>query len=704
MLGTCLHIPEDNYLHGDEADDYTYFMLKYFTNSQNVKKVYSLAFCSMLIIFVSPGKSSDEQNLIIGKNGSSEYQIIIPEKENATIHETAQLIRDAFRANNINLEVAKESNRSTAKPGIYLGNTEFARGKGIDSSQFKGWDYLFKVVGSDLIIAGSDNQSRAGIVKGSCDFLRRYVGTRFLSPGKTGIEFINTPVIAIPNDLNLVIKPTLKFNFSGGSPGIDFYNISNNAFPAGFKLDAHSWGHAIPFEKYHNHPEYSALIGGKRAFDVKGDVKGLPKSQILRVHQYCLSNVAAQELIYQDMLQSFDRGNEIVGLGQPDGNTHCECEECRKLYGTGDDWGDKIWIFNKLLCERLEKERPEAQVLILSYQMTKYPPKAFKAFPANAMILLTHIDSTTFAEWKKCKVPGGFAVYIYNWGVYHFVGYLPKKTPGYLENQVKSLYENKVTGIFKDGVGSCYGLEGPAYYVFGRMFDNPESGNSKDLATEYYTAAFGQAVEPMSAFFDIFYQGIEFYSEWLGPRSPAQRYIPIEGRIPLDVEDPLDWVCRSTSLFGAVGVRRFIETPERMLCLIYTPELLSKLEGNLAKAESIANSNRAKSRISLIRMEFDYIKNLITVLDLHNAYLIQPDGVSLERLLTAIDVWNKLLDSFYDSDGKMKPIDGWPEMKLFRGSSRQALGLVTLRNWENKALDGNPFAWKTSDLRKAGQK
>lgn len=679
-------------------------MLPRSANSLNVRNVYSLVLFFLSIPMAPSCKSSEQENLILGKDGSSEYQIIIPEKENTTIHETAQLIRNAFGANNITLEIVKENNRNTSKPGIYLGNTKFARDQGIEPSQFKGWAYLHRVIGSDLIITGSDSQSRAGVVKAACDFLREYVGTRFLSPGNTGIEFVYTPVVAVPRDLNLTRKPLLKFNFSGGSAGIDFYSISNNAFPAGFKLDAHSWPHAIPFEKYQHHPEYSALIGGKRSFDVKGDVRKLPKSQILRVHQYCLSNTAVQELIYQDMLKSFDQGNEIVGLGQPDGNTHCECEKCRRLYGTGDDWGDKIWTFNKILCERLERERPEAQVLILSYQMTKYPPRAFKTFPANAMILLTHIDSATFAEWKQCRVPGGFAVYIYNWGVYHFVGYLPKKTPGYLETQVRSLCENNVTGIFKDGVGSCYGLEGPAYYVFGRMFDNPGNNNSQGLAAEYYTAAFGSAVEPMSAFFDAYYQGIELYSEWLGPRSPAQRYIPIEGRIPLDVKDPLDWVCRSTSVFGSVGVRRFIETPEQMMCLIYTPELLSKLENKLAEAESITNSNKAKIRIGLIRAEFNYIKNMITVLNLHNAYLIQPDEVSLERLLTAIDAWNKLLDSFYDSAGKMKPIDGWPEMKLFRGSSRQALGLVTLRNWENKTLNDNPFAWKTGERRKLGKR
>ena len=113
----------------------------------------------------------------------------------------------------------------------------------------------------------------------------------------------------------------------------------------------------------------------------------------------------------------------------------------------------------------------------------------------------------------------------------------------------------------------------------------------------------------------------------------------------------------------------------------------------------MAVSGKVIQRLGLIRNEFNYLKNINAVMHLYHAYGIKPDQASLDRLRDAIDAWNVLLDSFYNSEGLMKPIPGWPELKLFRGHSRSSVGLVTLRHWDRKKE--NPFAWDTGAMRNA---
>jgi hypothetical protein len=416
--------------------------------------------------------------------------------------------------------------------------------------------------------------------------------------------------------------------------------------------------------------------------------------------QYCISNPHVQELMLQHMIESASN-EEYICLGQPDAFRPCQCEKCRSLYNTGDDWNEKLWVFHCKLAEGLQKVQPETKVVILAYQYTKRPPKTFRKFPANVMIMLTRIEQEILEEWNVYEVPAGFAKYSYNWGTYHLVNLLPKKTPAFIAREDKILYDNNIVGIFQDGYSGCIGLEGPAYYVFGRFFDDPENLDAEELAEEYYTAAFGEAVQPMRRFFTLFYGELQLYAEWLSPHCPTQWMIPLTGRKPESVRDPLDWVGKSTGRFGTRGTIRRIMDPDQMHRLVYPVGMLQQMEDELEKAEALATSEKVQLRLGLIRKELTYLKNITSVIQLYNAYRIQSDHANLERLLSAIDSWNALLDSYYDQDGHMKRVPGWPELDFLRGVPRSRAGLLTAKWWARKEKDDNPFIWDTREMREA---
>ena len=109
--------------------------------------------------------------------------------------------------------------------------------------------------------------------------------------------------------------------------------------------------------------------------------------------------------------------------------------------------------------------------------------------------------------------------------------YTPMRTPGFVESQARRLARNHIRSIYRDGPGCLFGLEGPVYYVMGRMFDDPERNQAKDLVTEFRRGRLrkSKAAGPVQRFYDQLYHGIELYSDYLG-NWPAWTYNDIYGK------------------------------------------------------------------------------------------------------------------------------------------------------------------------------
>ena len=659
-----------------------------------------IALAAGLLVFTCAGTSAAE--LTLGDKGKSDYQIVLPDTFPTPaigegMKQAARLVRTAFKANGVNVAVVAEGKRDRAKPGIYLGDTAFARTHGVDVSKLEGWGYVHKAVGRDLIVAGREQRGptkrlrrrrptfdRLGTVKGVADFLREYAGVRFLYPDlpprasvsrassvdlmqTPAIEYLPTPRIVVPADLNVRRTPPVRYNIGHGS-GAGFYDLANNRFP---RVDdvfgGHTWARAVPLKTYRKtHPEYFALVGGKRLLTGHG--------------QYCISNPGFQELVYKDLIGWLDAGYATVDLGQPDGFRRCQCEDCKKLYGTGEDWNEKIWIFHRKLAERVLAARPGKQVTIMSYIQTALPPKTFKVFPENVRIMLTGTNERDIAPWRGYVVPGGFTGYIYNWCPNLCTRYTPMRTPRYVETQVKRLVRNRVQSLYRDGPGQLFGLEGPVYYIMGRMFDDAERLRAKDLMHEFCGPAFGKAAPHMLAFYDRLYQGIELYAEYLGTRCPAWSYHDIYGRRHKYLRDPL-----------------------QLLGFLYTPRLMKTLEQRLVWAERKADTDKVRTRLALVRREFDYLKDLATVVHLYQAYEIRPDIPSRNRLLDAIDARNARITGYYPPRRRRRrarPPGGWA-YTFFPMPGHDAKHLRLAYNRYQEPMADTCLNWDTKAMRKA---
>jgi hypothetical protein len=256
------------------------------------------------------------------------------------------------------------------------------------------------------------------------------------------------------------------------------------------------------------------------------------------------------------------------------------------------------------------------------------------------------------------------------------------RTPLFVEEQVKRLVKYHVQGVKRDGPGQLFGLEGPTYYVMGRMFDDAEHLRAADLVTEYCEAAFGEksAARPMQRFYDLLFHGIELYSDYLGTRAPAWDYFDIYGKRHKSLSDPY-----------------------QLLGFLYTPKLLNNLETELGQAEKAANTDKIKTRLTLVRREFEYLKALARVVHLTHAYEIVPDLASRDRLLDAIDARNTLINSYYGQRNSLLPMRGWdftlfpfsgghtPEHLRLAHDGYQEPFASTSLNWDIKAMRVAPL-------------
>jgi hypothetical protein len=637
--------------------------------------------------------------LVMADKGASDYQIVLPDSNptpaiEADMQQVARLLQTAFKANGAELAVVTEAARDKAKPAIYLGATSFARTHGVEC---KGWSYVHKVVGRDVIIAGRDEPApgrgpnnpkgpgfdRIGTAKAVTDFLQRYVGTRFLFPEQDGyvplasvakvdllntptIEYLPTPRIAVPPDLDVKATPAIEYDITW-PPTVSFYHLAQNRFPnIDATFAAHTWHRAIPCSEaaFAEHPERFALLGGKR--QLTGS-----EAQI----QFCISNPEVQELLYQDLEKHFKMGFQTVDIGQPDGFRGCECEACTKLYGTGSDWSEKVWILHRNLAERAYKAYPDRNVAITVYAITETLPKTFKTLPPNVRLAMSGTRDRELATWQTFGAPQGFATYLYYWCPNMMPRYFPMRTPLYVENAAKRLMAAKVHSIARDGNGgTAYGLEGPTYYTMGRMFDGPGAHTAKDLVIEYVSAAFGKSASAMMGFYDQLFNSLEIYARYMATREDGWSFVDMYGR-----------------------GHKHLSTPESIIAFLYPVELIQGMEKQLALAEKAETSPKVKTRLALVRAEFDYLKGVVTAVHLYNAYQISPDAASLDRLLNALDARRAAIDRFVAKGNGLK---GWP-VTLFPPSGHSANHLKLTNDGYQEPYKNSFLNWDTAAKRNA---
>ena len=537
--------------------------------------------------------------LFVIKEGKSPYAIVYADKSsvpgivsyNAIAADTLRGL--LFHSTKVRLPVYRESTFKNNRKAIFIGNTAAAQKAGLTPEKWQIWEHRIDVKDGNIYLHGMDFRNTAsprsvfrsfyvlGSYKATVTFLEKFAGAVFAGTPNTKESVPALKEVKIPADYKFRHIPRIQYTTTGSGRRNLEYDVANNAFfsPHYGNYGGHNHPVAVPARKYwKSNPEYFAVMRGKRN----------PGSQ----NQLCLSNKNVQELIYKELLSHLDKGYEMVQLAQSDGFIPCECQPCRELFGVkvtaspknfskhrvDPAWGEKLWILHRNFAQRLLKDRPGKKVCIIAYGPTKIPPKSFKEFPANVTVELAPFSEEIVKSWKNHKVPGGFVVYLYNWGFYKLEGFMPKQSWDFCKKQVKLFHAANVRGIYCCGFGELHGLEGPTYYIWLKLLQDPDA-DVKVLLQRFCKQTFGTAAKDMEEFYTLIDKRVQlkFTNKEIDWNDPAL----LNGTMPA-----------SRNNIGTITLR-------------WPDPVIARLDAILSAAEKKAPGNW---QLKLARLEFDFMK------------------------------------------------------------------------------------------------
>ena len=260
-------------------------------------------------------------------------------------------------------------------------------------------EFSLETQGDKLFIKGG----KRGVIYGGYELLES-LGCRFFTPE---CEKIPTIINLELPDINKHEKPVFEYRetdyhnttkYSYKYATMCRVNGSSNKIPeflgghTSYALFAHSFGILVPPEEHFaEHPEYYALVDGKRD---AGDHTEW---------QLCLSNPdivpIAVENIRKILKENPDK--KIVSISQNDNVNPCQCEECQKIdKEEGSPVGAIIRFVNKI-AEILEPEFPDVMFDLLAYSYSR-PASHLTKVRHNVCVRLCASRTCYAHSFEKC--------------------------------------------------------------------------------------------------------------------------------------------------------------------------------------------------------------------------------------------------------------------------------------------------------------
>jgi len=491
----------------------------------------------------------------------------------------------------------------------------------------------FRIKTSDnvLSLVGKDD---AGTQFAVYSFLEKYLGVRWLWPGELGEVVPQKKTIKV-GQIDDTDQPDFKWRdrgpdgaLWGATTGptemherelllgitrqhqkeVELWEKRNKW--GGMKIyGGHCLGEIFPPEKYgKTHPEYYALVGGKR--DVPGaDYDYKHEGQI------CTTNPEVIKIIVEWIRNFLDKHPDYDGvhITLNDGGGFCECEKCRALdvrevlEGEGIDAEetqtgrarrtvitDRVFTYVNQVAEEVQKTHPGKYVVSMAYSRYITPPKRIKLHPftvpqyclwscyrhANPQSKAEHEDIA--AGWAKASEKTGIYEYFINgsWpGIHRLV-------MSHIADSIKYLHRHGVD-LYQTQSGDEFGVNGINYYIAGKLLWDT-SLDEQEVLDDFYQKGFGKAAGPVKRFHKRLERG------W----SAATK-------------DGEDVSCNSL-----VNTR---------LLVLFTPELLEQCRQDLAEAKKMADDDLIRRRVEFYKKGLRYTE--LTV-----------DATRATRKLTALDI------------------------------------------------------------------
>ena len=557
-----------------------------------------LSFLFIILILISCNQS---ENLILVKNGKSDYSIIVSNSADSVILKAATEFQKYIeRISGARLKILTD-NFPLTESEILIGRSNRTNDLTGLRDDMEEDGFVIKTIEDRLFIVGGKEK---GTLYGVFSFLEEYLGVR-----KYSAEFTTVPrrkTISIePVDMRQ--DPVFSFrelhmpdprqdeNFR------DWHKLDLKEGKNEWGMFVHTFDDLVPPETYFKtHPEYFSFL----------NVRRIPDGQL------CLSNPEVFNLVIEGLTKRMAEKPEALywSVSQNDTYKACECENCRRQYDEfGGYSGAMINFVNKVAAEF-----PDKIISTLAYQYTRSAPENIK--PAeNVNIMFCSIEcnrsrplstdplSASFRRDTEawCRLTDNIFMWDYVVQFRNLVSPFPNLRV--LQPNIQYFRDNGMQMMFQQGSG---GLVSEFYelrqYIIAKLLWNPDAD--------------------VDAIIDDFVNG--YYG-------PAGKYI----RHYIDkMHDALDKSGGGLWIYGYPfdGIKTYL-----------TPELIKDYERIFVKAEeAVAGSPEYLERVKIARLPLEFAILDISLRDVNDdlTYFIKEDGkwIIREDMLERLEVFTEL--------------------------------------------------------------
>ncbi len=364
-----------------------------------------------------------------------------------------------------------------------------------------------------------------GTLYGVYEFFEELCGVRFLT-----FDHTYFPKDATARKIPLgvrVVNPTFAFRWSyygESSRYPDFAarlrvnTVSDDpklGGRTGFRLVSHNVAYLVPPAKFgKEHPEYYALVGGKRQLDDRG---GGP--------QLCTSNPELIGVVAEAVLDEIKKNPTArnINIAQMDNDRYCTCPRCAGIDEREESHAGATLALVNAVAARIEKTNPDVLISTYAYSYTRKPPKTIKP-RGNVMIQLCSIECCDFhaIDDSTCELNRSFCadmaiwkkstrnVFIWHYNT-NFKGYvLPFPNLRSIGKSVSYFAKNNGKGVFMQAAGNGFSTElsDLRNYVMARCLWKPGRDSWKE-SEEFCRLHYAEAAGPIIAYLKYYHDLVD---------------------------------------------------------------------------------------------------------------------------------------------------------------------------------------------------
>jgi Domain of unknown function (DUF4838)/Glycosyl hydrolase family 67 N-terminus len=283
----------------------------------------------------------------------------------------------------------------------------------------------------------------------------------------------------------------------------------------GFKLVGHNVAYlASPATYGKAHPEYYALVNGRRTLEMHG---GGP--------QLCMTNPDVLEIVIQATLDAIEKNPSVknFNVAHMDNVSYCTCANCAAIDAREESHAGATLSFVNAVAERIERTHPDVLIGTYAYQYTRKPPKTIRARD-NVLIQLCSIECCNFhaiddpgcsLNQEFCDDMAGWKEKAKNIFIWHyntnFKGYLlPYPNLRSIGRSVDYYANNNGKGVFMQAAGNGFSTElsDLRNYVMSRCLWKP-GRDSWQETLEFCRLHYAEAAPPIIGYLTYYHDLIK---------------------------------------------------------------------------------------------------------------------------------------------------------------------------------------------------